>query len=155
MQLSHQWFGNLVTMEWWTDLWLNEGFATWCENSAVDFLYPEWRMVSSSFLLQAGWLEMGRLVTHSSSNCVPCVHLVQWEQFVYSDLNSAFDLDSLENSHPIEVPVGHASEVDEIFDTIRSEADSLRCASTCDVDELLTLSSSFAHSLSATAKAAS
>jgi aminopeptidase N len=37
-----------------------------------------------------------------------------WEQFVYSDLNSAFDLDSLENSHPIEVQVNHANEVDEM-----------------------------------------
>ena len=41
-----------------------------------------------------------------------------WDQFVYSDLNTAFELDSLENSHPIEVPIFHASEVDEIFDTI-------------------------------------
>lgn len=41
-ELAHQWFGNLVTMEWWTDLWLNEGFATWVANLAVDHLFPEW-----------------------------------------------------------------------------------------------------------------
>jgi puromycin-sensitive aminopeptidase len=40
-----------------------------------------------------------------------------WNQFVESDLNSAFDLDSLESSHPIEVPIFHANETDEIFDT--------------------------------------
>lgn len=41
-ELAHQWFGNLVTMEWWNDLWLNEGFATWVGWLAVDYLFPEW-----------------------------------------------------------------------------------------------------------------
>jgi aminopeptidase N len=41
-ELAHQWFGNLVTMDWWNELWLNEGFATWVGWLAVDKLHPEW-----------------------------------------------------------------------------------------------------------------
>lgn len=84
-ELAHQWFGNLVTMEWWTHLWLNESFASYIEYLAVDHLFPEWDM---------------------------------WTQFAYLDAGSAFALDSLNNTHPIEVEVHHPDEIDEIFDAI-------------------------------------
>ncbi|CAK9317339.1 unnamed protein product [Citrullus colocynthis] len=83
-ELAHQWFGNLVTMEWWTHLWLNEGFATWVSYLATDSLFPEWKV---------------------------------WNQFL-EESNHGLTLDGLAESHPIEVEINHASEVDEIFDAI-------------------------------------
>lgn len=84
-ELAHQWFGNLVTMDWWSELWLNEGFATWVGWYAVDHLHPDWDV---------------------------------WGQFVTDSMQSAFQLDALRTSHPIEVPVRNALEVDQIFDAI-------------------------------------
>lgn len=84
-EIAHQWFGNLVTMKWWTHLWLNEGFASFMEYVCVDHIFPEWDM---------------------------------WSQFITDQYLGAMELDSLHNSHPIEVPVNYASEIDEIFDSI-------------------------------------
>jgi aminopeptidase N len=84
-ELAHQWFGNLVTMDWWDELWLNEGFATWAGWYAVDHLHPEWNV---------------------------------WGQFITQSMQMAFKLDGLRASHPIEVPVKNALEVNQIFDHI-------------------------------------
>lgn len=43
-ELAHQWFGNLVTMDWWDGLWLNEGFATWVSWYSSNDFFPEWKV---------------------------------------------------------------------------------------------------------------
>ncbi|XP_050263568.1 aminopeptidase M1-like [Quercus robur] len=87
-QLAHQWFGNLVTMEWWTHLWLKEGFTIWVSYLAVNHLFPEWEM---------------------------------WTQFL-NDCTEVLRLDGLAESHPIEVEINHAREIEEfLFDTISNK----------------------------------
>lgn len=84
-ELAHQWFGNLVTMDFWDGLWLNEGFATWMSWYSCNKFYPEWKV---------------------------------WQTYVTDNLQSALSLDSLRSSHPIEVPVKRADEINQIFDAI-------------------------------------
>lgn len=48
-ELAHQWFGNAVTMEWWRELWLNEGFATYAGQAAVAAVFPDWDMWTAFF----------------------------------------------------------------------------------------------------------
>ena len=93
-----------MTMDWWSELWLNEGFATWVGWLAIHHFYP-------------GLSQM----TNDRVKFIPNAVLQEWDvwaQFIEDSVQSASQLDSLRSSHPIEVPVKDALEIDQIFDKI-------------------------------------
>ncbi len=62
-ELAHMWFGNLVTMPWWNDIWLNEAFATWMASKVIRALYPQYRADVSQLVRVEGAMEPDSLTT--------------------------------------------------------------------------------------------
>ena len=64
-EMAHQWFGDLVTMAWWDDLWLNEGYAEWMESKATDQFHPEWKLwLGAMNMKEAAMRTDSRMGTH-------------------------------------------------------------------------------------------
>jgi aminopeptidase N len=64
-EMAHQWFGDLVTMAWWDDLWLNEGFASWMANRVTQHFHPEWNIwLQDQARIQATMDQDARAGTH-------------------------------------------------------------------------------------------
>jgi aminopeptidase N len=82
-EIAHQWFGNLVTMKWWNDLWLNESFANLMEYRATDELFPEWK-IWEEFTAR----EMGSALTRDA---LPNVQPVRTDVRHPDELSSVFD----------------------------------------------------------------
>jgi aminopeptidase N len=82
-ELSHQWFGDLVTMKWWDDLWLNESFANVMEYVALNALFPEWD-VWNDFVAQEGLSAIRR-------DCIAGVQSVYVKVNHPDEISSLFD----------------------------------------------------------------
>lgn len=62
-EVAHQWFGNIVTMAWWDDLWLNEGFASWMESKTTNHFKPEWHALLGRVAGREGAMNLDSFVT--------------------------------------------------------------------------------------------
>lgn len=82
-ELAHQWFGNLVTMRWWEDLWLNEGFASWIPYLVLNDLFPEWKMWEQ--------FSTGDLVIGMRADSLENTHPIVVEINNPNEIRSAFD----------------------------------------------------------------
>jgi aminopeptidase N/puromycin-sensitive aminopeptidase len=81
-EMAHQWFGDMVTMQWWDNLWLNEGFATWMEHKPVAAWKPEWNVPQS---------EASELDAIENYDAAKTTHPIRMKADTPDEINQQFD----------------------------------------------------------------
>lgn len=110
-----QWFGNIVTMDWWDDLWLNEGFASFFEYVGVEKAEPSWQMVSP---LIHHLEELNKSDNCHSDDLSNFMLFVQRDIMLIGDVLPVMVDDALLSSHPIIVEVSNPAQITSVFDAI-------------------------------------
>ena len=82
-EIAHQWFGNLVTMEWWNDLWLNESFATFMSSLCINEKYPEFEEVKTYY--------MDETVSSMKLDCLQSTHPINVDVKTPEEIKEIFD----------------------------------------------------------------
>jgi aminopeptidase N len=110
-ELTHQWFGNLVTMRWWTDLWLNESFASWMSYLAVNELFPDWK-VWTQFIVDEQSLAL-------KLDALDNTHPIQVEVKHPDEIRTIFDAISYEKGASVLLMLQHYLGADDFRDGLR------------------------------------